>query len=611
MEDQNKNLILAIVLSVAVIIVWSILFPPQQDLPTENIAVTTEEGEIAMPPPAQIEGESEAPTASETAVASAPRIQIETDLLEGSISLAGGRIDDLRLKAYRVSLDPNAQNVTLLSYDDMVALFAWAATDAATGEVPGAYTVWKQVGSDTLSVGKPVTLAWENEAGLKFTRVIEIDDSYMFTVTDRVENTGAAAASLYAFGVVERQGLPEDLRNFFILHEGVVRLADDTLDEIDYGDIEDGERVQSEGNVPADVVDNITSGWIGFTDHYWQAILIPESGQTFTASAKFIPQSEIYRTVTRRPPETLSPGATTEVSTRLFAGPKEWETIRSYQNQPGYIARLLGAKTNPNIEPVPQFIDSIDWGWFSFLTKPMFAVLHWLNAGIGNMGLAIIALTFVLKAVLFPVARKSYISMARMRELQPQMTEIRERNKENPQQMQKDVIALYKREKVNPAAGCLPLLLQIPIFFSLYKVIFVTLELRQAPFIGWIRDLSTPDPSSIYNFFGLLPWAAPVSGTLMATIFIGVLPILLGVSMWFQQKLNPAPPDPTHAAIFAWMPWIFMFMLGSFASGLVIYWITNNVLTFIQQYFIMWRHGNPPELFDNIKSSFRRGGSQK
>jgi YidC/Oxa1 family membrane protein insertase len=286
----------------------------------------------------------------------------------------------------------------------------------------------------------------------------------------------------------------------------------------------------------------------------------------------------------------VSSGATAEVSTRLFAGAKEWETIREYENQGG----------------IDRFVDSIDWGWFYFLTKPMFWLLHTLNVAIGNMGLAIIALTLIVKTVLFPLAYKSYASMARMRELQPEMEKIKERAGDDRQKLQQEMMELYKKEKVNPASGCLPILLQIPIFFSLYKVIFVTLELRHAPFFGWLRDLSAPDPSSIINLFGLLPYPAPDPQSILSLIFIGILPILLGISMWLQQKLNPQPTDPTQAAIFAWLPWVFMFMLGGFASGLLVYWIANNVLTFTQQYIIMRRHGYTPDLFGNIKSSFRR-----
>ena len=295
-------------------------------------------------------------------------------------------------------------------------------------------------------------------------------------------------------------------------------------------------------------------------------------------------------TEARQPGVTIAPGASHSTTSQLFAGAKEWETIRKYERENG----------------IEGFLDSIDWGWFFFLTKPMFALLHWLNSIIGTMGWSIIALTLVIKAAVLPLAYKSYVSMARMKELQPQMEKLKERIGDDRQKMQKEVMELYKKEKVNPASGCLPILVQIPIFFSLYKVIFVTLELRHAPWIGWIKDLSAPDPSSILNLFGLLSFSTPEPGTLFAIVSLGALPILLGVSMWLQQKLNPAPTDATQAMIFAWMPWVFMFMLGTFASGLVIYWIANNVITFVQQYIIMRSHGHKPDVFGNIRKSFAR-----
>jgi YidC/Oxa1 family membrane protein insertase len=286
----------------------------------------------------------------------------------------------------------------------------------------------------------------------------------------------------------------------------------------------------------------------------------------------------------------VAAGATAESTTMLFAGAKEWETIRHYQET----------------VPIDRFVDAIDWGWFFFLTKPIFRALHWLHGLIGNMGWAIIGLTFIIKALLFPLAYKSYVSMSKMKALQPEMEKIKERVGDDRMKMQQEMMALYKREKVNPAAGCLPILLQIPIFFSLYKVIFVTLELRHAPFIGWIRDLSAPDPTSILNLFGLLPWDAPGPTSILAILSIGVWPVLMGISMWLQMKLNPAPADKTQAMIFAWMPWIFMFMLGSFASGLVIYWVANNLITFTQQYVIMRSQGVNPNVLSNILGTFKR-----
>jgi YidC/Oxa1 family membrane protein insertase len=591
MDDQNKNLILATALSFLVILVWFVLFPPEEPAPLP----ATPAAETAIAPPAvATTGAADATPADAAAPAEAARIAIETPRLTGSVSLAGGRIDDLSLKGYRETLRPGSDIVRLLrpvgGNNAYYTLFGWSPGGALDfADVPGANTVWTATGSATLAPGTPVTLRWDNGKGLTFIRTFAVDADYMFTVTDRVENATGAEVRLAPYGLIARHGMPTDLENFFISHEGVIQMADGTLAEVDYDEMQELPQNDAE-RARVELTEVASNGWIGFGDKYWMTTLIPAAGQPFRAVQKYVPGSDIYLTEARMPAVTLAAGAGTEVSTRVFAGAKEWETIRTYQNDQG----------------VDRFIDSIDWGWFFFLTKPMFAVLHWLNMLIGNMGLAIIALTLVLKAVLFPLAYKSYVSMARMKELQPEMEALKERAGDDRQKLQLEMMKLYKEKKVNPAAGCLPILLQIPIFFSLYKVIFVTIELRHAPFFGWLNDLSAPDTSSIYNLFGLLPWAGPEPGSLMALIFLGILPILLGVTMWLQQKLNPAPTDPTQAAIFAWMPWVFMFMLGSFASGLVLYWITNNVITFMQQYIIMKSHGHTPDLFGNIRSGLKR-----
>ncbi|MDD9743504.1 MULTISPECIES: membrane protein insertase YidC [Marinovum] len=592
MDDQNKNLILATALSFVVILIWFVLFPPPEPEAIEPAPAVTEEtaapGDVAATP-GVADTPGGTPATEETAAgpADAPRIAIETPRLSGSISTQGGRIDTLALKDYRESTEPDAPIVSLLrpvgTAGAYYALHGWAPGQGlAIEDVPGPNTEWQIAGDATLTQDTPVTLTWDNDAGLRFTRQIAVDADYMFTITQSVENTTEGTVSLAPYGILARHGEPADLKNFFVLHEGVVAMADGELAEIDYDDMTDFDVDAREG-VPAEVMQVTENGWIGFTDHYWMATLVPAPGEAFRAAAKYDPRRNIYQTEAVLPTQSLAPGASAEVTTQLFAGAKEWETIREYE-----------------AEGVEGFIDSIDWGWFFFLTKPIFALLHWLNQLIGNMGWAIIALTLIIKAVLFPLAYKSYASMAKMRELQPEMEKIKERAGDDRQKLQQEMMGLYKKEKVNPASGCLPLLLQIPIFFSLYKVIFVTLELRHAPWIGWIDDLSAPDPSSLYNLWGLLPWAAPEPGTILALIFIGILPLLLGVSMWLQQKLNPAPTDPTQQMIFAWMPWVFMFMLGSFASGLVVYWIANNTITFIQQYLIMRSHGYKPDLFGNI-----------
>jgi YidC/Oxa1 family membrane protein insertase len=595
MDDQNKNLILATALSALVILVWFLLFPPQEPpIDPEPDSVQTVEGELNVPPSGTPTAEGVAPAGELPGEAdAAARVPIETPLLDGAISLRGGRIDALSLKAYQETLDPGSEDVTLLSpvggNGAYYALYGWTpAGGLSQEEVPGADTIWSVEGEPTLTPDSPVTLRWDNGAGLIFRREIAVDRRYMFTVNQTVENTTDAEVRLAPYGLIARHGTPDTV-DFFILHEGIVRQTDGTLDEISYEDMTEFGADPAWG-ARAEVVEVGENGWTGFTDKYWMTTLIPEPGTPFQSVARYVPGSDVYQLWSRLPTVAVAPGETATSSQMLFAGAKEWETIRAYENDRGIL----------------NFIDSIDWGWFFFLTKPIFAVLHWLNALIGNMGWAIIALTLIIKAVLFPLAYKSYVSMARMKELQPEMEKIKERVGEDRQKMQREMMELYKKEKVNPAAGCLPILMQIPIFFSLYKVIFVTIELRHAPFFGPFRDLSAPDPTSIYNLFGLLPWGAPEPGSIMALVFIGILPLLLGISMWLQQKLNPAPTDATQAMIFAWMPWVFMFMLGGFASGLVVYWIANNTITFSQQYIIMRTHGHKPDVFGNIRKSFRK-----
>ncbi|WP_281823985.1 membrane protein insertase YidC [Jannaschia rubra] len=605
MDDQNKNLILATVLSAVVLLVWFVLFPPEQQAPTVEETATSDgipdraPGAVTPPvaggTPTAVPGAVTATPAESraTAVAASARVPVDTPRLTGSISLTGGRIDDISLKDYRETLDDDSPIVTLLSPaggpQAFYALHGWVPTgDLPSEAVPQATTPWTAPDGATLTPETPVTLTWDNGAGLIFRRTIAVDDDYMFTVAQSVENTTDAAVRLAPYGLIARHGEP-DTANFFILHEGVVGRADGSLREIDYDDIVEFDADPLEAG-RVEKTEAAEDGWIGFTDKYWMATLIPSSDAPFTEVVKYVEGADIYQTETRLAPIDVAPGATVTSEQRVFAGAKEWEVLRDYQNEAN----------------VPGFVDAIDWGIFYFLTKPIFTALHFLNGVIGNMGIAIIVLTFGIKAILFPLAYKSYVSMARMKELQPEMEKLKERAGDDRQKLQAGMMELYKTNKVNPAAGCLPILLQIPIFFSLYKVIFVTIELRHAPFFGPFQDLSAPDPTSIMNLFGLLPYAAPEPGTVLALVFIGILPILLGVSMWLQQRLNPAPTDATQAMIFAWMPWVFMFMLGGFASGLVVYWITNNTITFTQQYIIMRSHGARPDLFGNIKTSVRR-----
>ena len=595
-EQNNKNLILAMVLSAAVMLVWFLLFPPPEPpatpVPATDVATSVAPAVEGATAPANAGSETSEP------IPETLRVKLETPKLVGSISLRGGRIDDLKLKNYRETIDPGAETVRLLApQGDNLAyysFFGWVhGTGLEAADVPGATTDWQLESGTVLSPGQSVKLRWENAKGLIFHREISVDEDYMFTVSDRVENTSGATVVLQPYGLIVRQGLPK-LQNIFVVHEGAVARADGQLTETDYADVTTLAVDPREG-LPAEVTEATTDGWVGFTDHYWMTTLIPAQGKPHKQVLKYDPNRNEYLADVRPAAVSLAAGAEASSTIQLFAGAKEWATIRDYQNVGG----------------IPGFLDSIDWGWFYFLTKPIFAVLHWLNALIGNMGWAIIALTFVLKIIVLPLAYKSYVSMARMKELQPEMEALKERAGDDRQKLQREMMQLYKDKKVNPAAGCLPILIQIPIFFALYKVIFVTIELRHAPFFGWLRDLSAPDPSSIFNAFGLLPWDAPVTGSLLHLIFIGILPILLGITMWLQQTLNPAPTDPVQQRIFAWMPWVFMFMLGGFASGLVVYWITNNTITFMQQYLIMWSHGNRPDIFGNIRAKKAVGVAAK
>lgn len=611
MDDNNRNLILATVLSFLVILVWYTVFAPEpvSDQPSgQPLAVQG----IGDQPLAPVAADGAAPGADLAAAETAPaepvgRVAIRSNALAGSISLVGGRVDDLLLTRYQETLDEGAPEVRLLSpssatADDRVnvnltkpyyAVYGWTpgpGVDPAL--VPGPGTVWSLESGETLAPGQPVTLAWDNGAGQVFRRTFALDDNYLFTVGQSLENAGEAPFAAAPYGIIARHGRP-DTANFFILHEGVVGMQDGTLIEKKYRDIARLDPIAREGR--AEIFEVSGNGWIGFTDKYWMTTLAPAPGQAFTAVVKYAEGADIYQTEARFPMQTVAPGTQLTAESYLFAGAKVWEVIRAYERDPG----------------IQRFVDSIDWGWFYFLTKPIFQLLHWLNSHIGNMGWAIIALTFVLKTLVFPLARKSYISMAKMKELQPQMEEIKARTGDDRMKFQKEVMELYKREKVNPAAGCLPILLQIPIFFSLYKVIFVTIELRHAPWFGWIQDLSAPDPSSLLNLYGLLPFGVPAQGTLLHSLTLPALAIALGVSMWMQQKLNPAPTDPIQKTIFAWMPWIFMFMLGGFASGLVLYWVTNNVITIIQQYTIMSMHGHRPDFFGNIRASMPARGKAR
>ena len=592
--DDQKNLIMAAVLSFIVILGWTFFFaPPPPEPAPQEVAATGEVGAgagSATPAGAPADDGLN----REAALGKAARVKIETASATGSISLRGGRIDDLHLTDYKVTLDEGADTVTLLSptgtAHPFYAVYGWLNGEGGSAKTPGPNTEWTVESGEKLSEATPVTLVWDNGEGLTFRRKIAVDEKYMFTITQSVANATGEALNLVPYGYVARQGLPQ-LENFFILHEGAVGVMDGELTELDYDDLAD--LPSAAPSVRQEQKTATQDGFVGFTDKYWMATIAPGHGVGFNANYKFVQRATgpEYRTEAILPVREVAAGGGAEAVTYLFAGAKEYEVIAKYEESLG----------------IDRFTDSIDWGWFFFLTEPIFKLLLWVKSFVGNMGWSIIVLTLIIKAALFPLAYKSYVSMSKMKKLQPEMEKIKERVGDDRQKMQQEMMALYKREKANPAAGCLPILLQIPIFFSLYKVLFVTIEMRHAPFIAWITDLSAPDPTSWMNLFGALPFDAPTPGVGIIGLFsIGVFPILMGITMWMQQKLNPAPTDKMQAQIFAWMPWIFMFMLGTFASGLVVYWVANNVLTFVQQYSIMRSQGVDVDFFGNVKKSFKR-----
>ncbi|TNE35336.1 MAG: membrane protein insertase YidC, partial [Alphaproteobacteria bacterium] len=439
--------------------------------------------------------------------------------------------------------------------------FGWSPAAGAQINLPTSNTVWTSKDTE-LTPDHPVELIWDNGEGLIFHRIISIDQNYMFTVEQKVENKSGATITLYPYGLISRHGTPKTA-HYYILHEGPIGIFNDTLEETDYSDLEKGENA-SYGS---------TGGWIGFTGKFWLTALIPDQKSKIKGRFSFATPGVRYQTdYVNQDGVTVASGETASISNRFFAGAKEVELIDSYEEKLG----------------IPKFDLAIDWGWFYFLTRPIYFALHFLAGYIGNLGIAIMCLTVVIKLLLFPLAHKSYVSMSKMKRLQPEMVKLREQYSDDKQKLNQEMMALYKREKANPAAGCLPILLQVPIFFALYKVLFVTLLMRHQPFFGWIHDLSAPDPTTVFNLFGLIPWDPP------QILMIGALPILMGISMFLQQRLNPQPADPIQAKIFTFMPIFFTYLLAHFPAGLVIYWTWNNMLSMTQQWIIMKRMGVSP-----------------
>ncbi|MDH3664886.1 MAG: membrane protein insertase YidC [Alphaproteobacteria bacterium] len=578
---EQRNLILAVVLSVTIIIGFQYFYelPRIQEEQRRQAAIEESTGgsRAPTPSPASSGAASSANPAApgsvptdqplepsrDSVLAEGERITIDNGRLTGSLGVTGGRIDDIVMTNYQVSMDANAENVTLFnpagSPDTYFAEFGWAPEDTET-VVPDQNTVWsadrKELRSD-----QPVTLSWENGQGLIFERRLEIDDNYLITITQRVRNQGEDAVTLYPYGLVRRWGTPE-ISGFFILHEGPMGVFSEQLNEVDYSDLaEDNGEVEQKSD----------NGWLGISDKYWLAALIPDQTVGFTAKFQhYLSNGEDrYQTDYLRPAVTVPAGGSAEATDRLFAGAKELDKLDAY-----------AAEFN-----IPLFDRAIDFGWFYWLTKPIFYILHFFYGLVGNYGVAILLLTLVVKLIFFPLANKSYRSMSGMKKLQPEMTRIREQAGDDKMRMQKEMMELYKKEKVNPMSGCLPILVQIPVFFALYKVLFVSIEMRHAPFFGWIQDLSAPDPTSLFNLFGLLPFDPP------SFLMIGIWPLLMGITMFLQTRLNPQPADPVQAKVMLFLPLMFIFLFATFAAGLVIYWTWNNVLSIAQQWVIMRRMG--------------------
>jgi YidC/Oxa1 family membrane protein insertase len=511
----------------------------------------------------------------QAAVAAGPRVRIETPSLTGSIPLKGGRIDDLVLTKYRETVDPASANVVLFSPSGAphpyYAEYGWLAGHGVAQPMPNQDTLWRQEKDAPLTPTSPVTLVWDNGQGLVFRRTISVDTDYLFTVAEEVENKTGAPVTLHPYALISRHGMPK-VEGFYILHEGLIGVFGTAgLQEIAYADVlKDG---------GSKTFKQTGGGWLGFTDKYWAAALVPDQKTPYEAKLSGTKgPKDYFQTDFAGGPVVIAPGARHTTTSHLFAGAKQVNLIDAYGER-------LGAK---------QFDLLIDWGWFYFITKPLFKLLHWLSLFFGNYGLAILATTVLVKLVFFPLANKSYESMAKMKMLQPEMEKLRERYKDDRAKQQQELMAIYKAKKINPMAGCLPILLQIPVFFALYKVLFITIDMRHAPFYGWIKDLSAPDPTSLFNLFGLLPYAVP------EFLHVGVWPIIMGITMWVQMQLNPQQPDPIQQKIFNWMPVMFTFLLASFSVGLVIYWAWNNVLSLIQQYTIMQKNGAEIHLWKNM-----------
>jgi len=582
--ENNRNTIIFIVVTVIFLFAYqAFVLQPQADQrkaaldaqretvaeqSQPGVALPTDSADIPATPPVFI-------TDRQAALAGSSRVAIETDTLQGSLSLTGGKVDDLFLLGYDQTLGLD-QPVELFRPQGMefayFAQFGWLGTNVAGG-VPGPNTPWRLTSGETLTPATPVTLTWDNGQGLRFTRVISIDEQYLFTITDTVANFSAQPITLAPYGTVQRQGVPPTLGREMISHEGAIgTFGEDgrySTEQHKYKDWAKKPPIRKES----------TGGWLGITDKFWLAALIPDQDEAIQAEFRTREQGNVTSMQANMLGEavTIRPGRQITETRHLFAGAKRNEILKSYEDSLG----------------LPRFIYAIDWGFLFFLTRPIFLIVDFFYGLLGNFGLAILALTVVVKLVMFPLANKAYESMSKMRKLQPKMEEIKKKHEGDVQKQQQETMALYQREKINPLAGCIPILIQIPVFYALYKVLFVTIEMRHAPFFGWIQDLSSRDPTNIWTLFGVIPWdpgSLPLlGGLLVGTLGLGILPIFYGLTMWLQMAMNPPPPDPMQRKIFAFLPFVFTFIMAPFAAGLLVYWAWNNILSIIQQYIIMHR----------------------
>ncbi|VAV98836.1 Inner membrane protein translocase and chaperone YidC, long form [hydrothermal vent metagenome] len=580
---EQKNLFLAIGLALVVLTIYQYLVV-EPAAKARKLARQTEQVQVQQDQKAQDPAIQLAAQVGRQALTASQKIQIDSPSLDGSITAYGSRFNQLSLKAYREELDPDSPEVRLLdpklARGGEFAMFGWRAADeGANNTLPGLETSWQVTSRNILAPGAPVTMTYESDEGLVFTRRIEIDQQYMFSIFDTVTNTGNTTRSIRPFGQVRKYGdptvLPKNatplekrkLRGSFVSHQGVIGANDGEQIKYNYKKIRKGGGSQSG-----------VGGWIGFTSKYWLTAVIAPLDEPLETNNRMFRSSagvDVFEASFLGAIRQSTPGSVLSIKMQLFSGAKEVKVLQDYQD-------------NQNIA---RFDTAIDWGLFWFLTRPYFIVLDWLYGIVGNFGLAIMALTVIIKAIFFPLANKSYESMARMKALQPKMEELKEKFKDDAQQMQKETMALYQREKVSPFGGCLPILLQIPVFFALYKTLYISLEMRHAPFFGWIQDLSEPDPTAIGNLFGLIPWDPTTIPFIGAILAVGIWPLLMGLTMGAQQLLNPPAPDPMQRKIFAFMPVIFTIMMAPFAAGLVIYWSWNNFLSLIQQYIITRKNG--------------------